>query len=87
MTKTEFCDFVVYLPEQTSIERYLPNHAYVREFLIPRALQFYFGKFVPLFLAKRNGFLQNGECELPSDVNVEYFKPDYMKFYANYGLE
>ena len=86
LTQAKFCDFVVYLPEETSVERFQPNFEYVREFLIPRALQFYFNKFVPMYLAKQKGFLKVGECEMPREIGVEYYKPDVTNFFANYGL-
>ena len=86
LTQAKFCDFVVYLPEETSIERFEANYEYVREFLVPRALQFYFTKFVPLYLAKQKGLLKNGECEIPSEIAVEYYKPDVSTFFANYGI-
>lgn len=87
MTNAQFCDFVVYTPTQTSIERFLPNYEYVREFLIPRALQFYFGKYLPMMVAQKKGYLQNGQCEMPEDVQVEYYKPNVDEFFANYGIE
>ena len=76
LTNRVYCDFVVYLPNETSIERFPYNEPYVQEFLLPRGTQFYFGKYLPLLIAKQKGWLLPGQCTLPEDVQVEYFRPE-----------
>jgi hypothetical protein len=76
LTNRSFCDFVVFTPNQTSIERYEFNAEYCKEFLMPRAMQFYFAKYLPLLIAKERGWLQQNTCALGVDVVVEHYRPE-----------
>ena len=45
----EFCDFVVWTPEETSITRIDFDHDYYHEELFPNLEYFYFNDYVPLY--------------------------------------
>jgi putative phage-type endonuclease len=75
ISKRSYCDFVVFTPQQTSIERFVFNEPYVTNFLIPRSNDFYFRKYLPLLIAKEKGWLAHGECSLPAHIKVEYYRP------------
>lgn len=83
LTGARFCDFVVYLPEKTSIERFEANYEYVREFLLPCAVDFYFAKYLPTLIAKQRGWISE-VGDLPDDVRVERYRPDVSEHYRNY---
>jgi putative phage-type endonuclease len=73
------CDFVVYTPLQTSVERFEYNDDYVEEFMIPRAENFYFRKFLPLFLGAARGWVDEGQIVFNRDVEVVPFHPMQTK--------
>ncbi len=75
LMQREYCDFVVFTPVQTSIERFEYDKEYVEEFLLERLTSFYFRKYLPLLIAQERGWLRPGDVHLPPDVLVEYFKP------------
>lgn len=67
------CDFVVYTPEKTAVERYVYEPDYVHEFLLPRVQRFYFGKCLPRFVAKERDLLEpNGDFRV--GVQTEFFE-------------
>lgn len=73
--KCKFCDFVVYTPTQTKIERFTYNAGYVEEFLIERVDRFYFNRYMPLFLLQEMNMLQEGEVTVPDHVEIEFVHP------------
>jgi putative phage-type endonuclease len=77
LTQRSFCDFVVFTPTQTSLERFDYNKDYVEQFLLPNALQFYFQKLVPLLIAKERNLLPEGDCAIPSNVLVEKYSVSF----------
>ncbi len=70
-----YCDFVVYTPDRTSVETFEYNENYVQQFMIPRLENFYFRKFLPLFLAKRKGWVDKDSITFNCDVVVEPYHP------------
>lgn len=75
------CDFIVYTPEKTAIERYEFQPNYVEEFLLPRIQRFYFGKFLPRFVAKQRGLLLHN-AEYHDNVIVEPVRYRGLPFYT-----
>lgn len=55
LLKLPWCDFVVYTPDCTRIERYAFNAQYFEEHLFPAMREFYMRWFLPCRAAKRNG--------------------------------
>lgn len=78
MMNCAFCDFVVYTPNLTSIERFAYDEDYVQNFLVPRAQAFYFQKYLPLLLLKTRGALAQNRCDL-INVVVERLDPRTKK--------
>jgi hypothetical protein len=63
MLNCRFCDFVVFTPTKTTIERFAYEPQYVEEFLLPAMQRFYFGKYLPRVVAKERGLLrEDGEA-------------------------
>ena len=81
------CDFVVYTPEKTAVERYVYEPDYVHEFLLPRVQRFYFGKCLPRFVAKERDLLEpNGDFRV--GVQTEFFEvkdKDNQNHYPNHN--
>lgn len=69
----EFCDFVVYLPNKLSIERFQYDKEYVVNFMLKRVDSFYFRKYLPLLIAKANNWLLPNTCHLPNGVYAPFF--------------
>jgi putative phage-type endonuclease len=79
LLQKSYCDFVVYTPDKTSVETFQYNDDYVEEFLIPRLENFYFRKFLPLFLGKRKGWVDKDSIIFNRNVIVEPYNPSHFK--------
>jgi putative phage-type endonuclease len=79
----QFCDFVCFTPTQTSIETYTYEEEYTEDMLLVRAEDFYFRKYLPRFLGKRRGLIQEDTCDWNTVVHVERYRPLPFKEYVD----
>ena len=71
----KFCDFVVYTPTETSVERFAFDAAYVSQFLLIAINNFYFDKYLPRLVAREKGLLAPDSIQLPWFVKIERYRP------------
>lgn len=72
----KYCDFVVYSPKRTHIQRFLYEEGYCTKFLMPEMDRFYFERYLPLLIAQERGLLSHGDTTLPDNVVVEPLTAD-----------
>jgi putative phage-type endonuclease len=65
-----YCDFIVFLPEETRIQRYMFNPEYFHKTLIPKLTHFYFNMYLPALIYKEQGLLEPGNIEPILHVSI-----------------
>jgi len=80
-------DFIVFIPEKSTIRRYKRDTRYIEDFMIPMLECLYFTKFLPLRIAQLRGLLESQSVELPHNMEVEPVTQRYLRWLKEKILE